>query len=282
MRGELDAADQPRPGPAGHRRRPGDTAARHRGHPGHHRAQRLRHRHRPGRRRLPGQAQGRPPQTATRSGPTSRCPGRPASNPPSASCSASPPASARPQNTADRGPRPARWLASGLAASSPRAPGHVLQRSHEQQAPNGSDQVRSLPGPSWSGCCPWPRRGRVPRSACPWTSAAPGMAATTSRPTCPAWILTASRSPSSTAPCRSGPDATPHHGDSEQVIVAERAQGSFTRQLSLGEGVDPENPRRRCPASDHPRLAPDPGPPGRDHPCARRQPHPLGEHIRAG
>ena len=34
---------------------------------------------------------------------------------------------------------------------------------------------------------------------------------------------------------------TPHHGDSEQVIVAERPQGSFTRQLSLGEGVDPEN-----------------------------------------
>jgi HSP20 family protein len=34
---------------------------------------------------------------------------------------------------------------------------------------------------------------------------------------------------------------TPHHGDSEQVIVAERPQGSLTRQLSLGEGVDPEN-----------------------------------------
>jgi HSP20 family protein len=34
---------------------------------------------------------------------------------------------------------------------------------------------------------------------------------------------------------------TPHHGDSEQVIVAERPQGSFTRPLSLGEGVDPEN-----------------------------------------
>ena len=45
------------------------------------------------------------------------------------------------------GPPPARWLASGLAASLPRTPGHVLQRSHEQQAPNGSDQVRSLPGP---------------------------------------------------------------------------------------------------------------------------------------
>ena len=34
---------------------------------------------------------------------------------------------------------------------------------------------------------------------------------------------------------------TPHYGDSEQVIVAERPQGSFTRQLSLGEGVDSEN-----------------------------------------
>ena len=34
---------------------------------------------------------------------------------------------------------------------------------------------------------------------------------------------------------------TPHYGDSEQVIAAERPQGSFTRQLSLGEGVDSEN-----------------------------------------
>jgi HSP20 family protein len=33
----------------------------------------------------------------------------------------------------------------------------------------------------------------------------------------------------------------PHYGDSEQVIVAERPQGSFTRQLHLGEGVDSEN-----------------------------------------
>jgi HSP20 family protein len=36
-------------------------------------------------------------------------------------------------------------------------------------------------------------------------------------------------------------ERTPHYGDSEQVIVAERPQGSFTRQLSLGEGVDSEN-----------------------------------------
>ena len=36
-------------------------------------------------------------------------------------------------------------------------------------------------------------------------------------------------------------ERTPHYGDSEQVIVAERPQGSFARQLSLGEGVDTEN-----------------------------------------
>ena len=36
-------------------------------------------------------------------------------------------------------------------------------------------------------------------------------------------------------------ERTPRYGESEQVIVAERPQGSFTRQLSLGEGVDSEN-----------------------------------------
>jgi HSP20 family protein len=36
-------------------------------------------------------------------------------------------------------------------------------------------------------------------------------------------------------------ERTPHYGQNEQVIVAERPQGSFTRQLSLGEGVDSEN-----------------------------------------
>ena len=36
-------------------------------------------------------------------------------------------------------------------------------------------------------------------------------------------------------------ERTPHYSDSDQVIVAERPQGSFTRQLSLGEGVDSEN-----------------------------------------
>jgi HSP20 family protein len=36
-------------------------------------------------------------------------------------------------------------------------------------------------------------------------------------------------------------ERTPHYGESEQVIAAERPQGSFTRQLSLGEGVDADN-----------------------------------------
>ena len=33
----------------------------------------------------------------------------------------------------------------------------------------------------------------------------------------------------------------PRYGQGEQVIAAERLQGSFTRQLSPGEGVDSEN-----------------------------------------
>jgi len=36
-------------------------------------------------------------------------------------------------------------------------------------------------------------------------------------------------------------ERTPHYGASEQVIAAERPQGSFARQLSLGEGADAEN-----------------------------------------
>ena len=36
-------------------------------------------------------------------------------------------------------------------------------------------------------------------------------------------------------------ERAPHYGESEQVIAAERPQGSFTRQLSLGEGVDSEH-----------------------------------------
>ena len=36
-------------------------------------------------------------------------------------------------------------------------------------------------------------------------------------------------------------ERAPHYGESGQVIAAERPQGTFTRQLSLGEGVDSEN-----------------------------------------
>ena len=36
-------------------------------------------------------------------------------------------------------------------------------------------------------------------------------------------------------------ERTPGYGDGDAVIAAERPQGSFTRQLSLGEGVDSEN-----------------------------------------
>ena len=36
-------------------------------------------------------------------------------------------------------------------------------------------------------------------------------------------------------------ERTPAYLESQQVIVAERSQGSFARQLSLGEGVDSEN-----------------------------------------
>ena len=36
-------------------------------------------------------------------------------------------------------------------------------------------------------------------------------------------------------------ERTPHYGGSEQVIAAERPQGSFARRLALGEGVDAEN-----------------------------------------
>ncbi len=36
-------------------------------------------------------------------------------------------------------------------------------------------------------------------------------------------------------------ERAPHYGEGDQVIAAERPQGSFTRQLSLGEGVDAEH-----------------------------------------
>ena len=36
-------------------------------------------------------------------------------------------------------------------------------------------------------------------------------------------------------------ERAPHYGERGQVVVAERPHGTFTRQLSLGEGVDAEN-----------------------------------------
>jgi HSP20 family protein len=36
-------------------------------------------------------------------------------------------------------------------------------------------------------------------------------------------------------------ERNPRYGNGAQVIVAERPQGSFSRQLSLGEGVDSEH-----------------------------------------
>ena len=36
-------------------------------------------------------------------------------------------------------------------------------------------------------------------------------------------------------------ERTPRYGEGDDVIAAERPQGSFTRQLSLGEGVDSEH-----------------------------------------
>jgi HSP20 family protein len=74
----------------------------------------------------------------------------------------------------------------------------------------------------------------------------------------------------------------PRYGESEHVIVAERPQGSFTRQLSLGEGVDSENLTAGYADGvlpcDHPGLAQDPGPQGGGHSCVWRQPHHLGDH----
>jgi HSP20 family protein len=36
-------------------------------------------------------------------------------------------------------------------------------------------------------------------------------------------------------------ERAPYYGESDHVVVAERPQGVFTRQLSLGEGLDSEN-----------------------------------------
>jgi len=73
-------------------------------------------------------------------------------------------------------------------------------------------------------------------------------------------------------------ERTPHYGDSEQVIVAERPQGSFARQLSLGGQWTRRTSRRlrrRCPAPDHPRLTQGPGP-------RVEVTRPAGGRVRAG
>jgi Hsp20/alpha crystallin family len=67
------------------------------------------------------------------------------------------------------------------------------------------------------------------------------MAATTSRPTCPGVDPDSVEVTVEHSTLTIRAERTPHYGESEQVIVAERPQGSFTRQLSLGEGVDSEN-----------------------------------------
>jgi HSP20 family protein len=36
-------------------------------------------------------------------------------------------------------------------------------------------------------------------------------------------------------------DRIPHYGENDHVVAAERPQGSFTRQFSLGEGLDSDN-----------------------------------------
>ena len=67
------------------------------------------------------------------------------------------------------------------------------------------------------------------------------MAATTSRLTCPASTPDGIEVTVEHGTLTIQAERTPHYGESEQVIVAERPQGSFTRQLTLGEGVDSEN-----------------------------------------
>src|SRR6266849_3135589 len=63
-------------------------------------------------------------------------------------------------------------------------------------------------------------------------------------------------------------ERTPRYGQSEQVIAAERPQGSFTRQLSLGEGADSEN--LTAGYADGVLAAPTPAPP---------RPRPRGVEI---
>jgi HSP20 family protein len=102
------------------------------------------------------------------------------------------------------------------------------------------------PGPfrdpfrSTAGSCPWPPAERVPRSSRPWTSAAARTAAT-----CQAGLPGAGPG-SVEVTAEHGvltiqAERTPHHGDSEQVIAAERPQEPFARQLSPARERDPEN-----------------------------------------
>jgi len=64
--GQLDLPDLSRPGSPARRPSPRDTPARHRSQHEHHRTQRLWHHHGPGRGRLGGQREERPPQPLPR------------------------------------------------------------------------------------------------------------------------------------------------------------------------------------------------------------------------
>ena len=91
------------------------------------------------------------------------------------------------------------------------------------------------------------------------------------------------------APARPSGQATRPRRPTHPALRRERA--GYRRRAASGVVYPPAVPGRgrglgephrrlcrRCPAPHRPRLAHDPGPPRRDHPCARRQPHHLGEH----
>ena len=81
-------------------------------------------------------------------------------------------------------------------------------------------------------------------------------------------------------------ERTPAYREGQQVIVAERSQGSFARQLSLGEGVDSENLTATYTDGvlhvTNSRVTAEPAPQSRDHACDWRWPHHLREHRRTG
>lgn len=64
--------------------------------------------------------------------------------------------------------------------------------------------------------------------------------------------------------------------EGDQIQIAERAQGEFSRQLFLGEGLGPRphqrQLRKRCAHADRPRLRGGQAPSGRDHPRRRYGP----------